>query len=280
MVAFVIETGATNRLIYIDQSGIHEVPMAVADATLGNPAVAGPDSIVFNSQRAGAQHIFRTALDGHVTQLTSGDDAQDRAVVSPDGSMIAYTTFNETRELGLRVADADGTNVRVVTPGGPPGAHGGDDQPTFSPDGKWLAFVRIDPNVERRAGIFVISIDGTGERRLTDDALDAGHPRWSPDGTKILYGQHVDATEFVSQPLSVVDVASGVSTPLADAKDGGGAFDGDWSPDGTQVIYVYYIPGWNNNELRVANADGTGARAMWAPDANDGGGVDRPDWGG
>jgi hypothetical protein len=84
----------------------------------------------------------------------------------------------------------------------------------------------------------------------------------------------------VSQPLSVVDVASGVSTPLADARDGGGAFDGDWSPDGTQVIYVYFIPGWNHNELRVANADGTATRTMWVPDANDGGGVDRPDWGG
>lgn len=61
-------------------------------------------------------------------------------------------------------------------------------RPAFSPDGKWISFIRDD-------GIYVIGIDGSSERllfsRLYDDFESENgitpYPRWSPDGQYIVF---------------------------------------------------------------------------------------------
>jgi Tol biopolymer transport system component len=53
-----------------------------------------------------------------------------------------------------------------------------------SPDGRWLAVVRI---VEERADLWLLRPDGTELRRLTDDARAEGSLVWSPAGDQLLY---------------------------------------------------------------------------------------------
>jgi Tol biopolymer transport system component len=275
-ILFVIERGDEHHLVYLDQSGLHEIP-TMPDDTLAKAAWASPDSIIYDSERDVRRHIFRMAFDGgNVDQLTSGTDIQERPAISPDGSTIAYADIVDAylgADLGLHLANADGTNPRALTKGHKGGVDGNDTSPAFSADGQWVAFERAVDYDSGKGALFVIRTDGTGLRRLTDDTSGAGYPRWSPDGKRILFSQRVEAKTFDPGPLWVVDVAGGKPTPLTDPADPGISFSGDWSPDGRQIVYDYFRPGAGLPELRVVNADGTDPSTLLV------GGGEAPDWG-
>jgi Tol biopolymer transport system component len=275
-ILFVIEGGGHNRPAYLDSSGLHEIP-TTPDATLSHAVWTSTDGIIFDSERDVRRHVFRMVLSASdVVELTSGADIQERPTISRDGSSIAYSDFVDSpngADLGLHLANADGTNARALTKGGKTGGKGGDTAPTFSPDGRWIAFERGVDFDAGKAGLFIVRTDGSGLRRLADDAMGAGYPRWSPDGKRILFTQHLDATTFAPGPLWVVDVAGGRPAALTDPKDPGWSFEGDWSPDGQQIAYRYFVPGSSHSELRVIDADGTHSSTLWASDA------ETPDWG-
>ena len=75
--------------------------------------------------------------------------------------------------------DSDGSNPRRLT------NHSADDvSPTWSPDGRHIAFVSgRDGNPE----IYVMGSDGSNSRRLTDNIADDVSPSWSPDGRHIAF---------------------------------------------------------------------------------------------
>ncbi len=275
-ILFVIERGGESHPVYLDRVGFHEIP-TVADSTLAKAAWASPDSIVFDSERDVRRHVFRMGLDGsHVVELTSGGAIQERPAISPDGSTIAYADVVDAypgADLGLHLANADGTNPRAVIKDARGGATWFDTSPAFSPDGQWVVFERAVDFDKGIGGLYVVRVDGSGLRRLTDDTLGAGYPRWSPDGTQILFTQHLEAATFAPGPLWVVDIAGGKPTPLTDPQDPGWSFEGDWSPDGSQIVYDYFRPGASQAELRVMNADGTHPSTVLM------GGGETPDWG-
>jgi Tol biopolymer transport system component len=275
-ILFIIERGDGNHPTYLDKNGLHEIPTA-RDDTLAKASWAGADSIIFDSERDVRRHVFRMGLDGRdVVELTPGKTIQERPAISPDGSTIGYADFVDAylgADLGLHLANADGTNPRALTKGGKGGVDGGDTSPAFSPDGQWVAFERAVDFSSGKGGLFVIRTDGRGLRRLTDDSTGAGYPRWSPDGKRILFSQRVEAKTFAPGPLWVLDVAGGKPTPLTDPLDPGISFSGDWSPDGRQIVFDYFVPGASQTELRVVNADGTHPTTLMM------GGEETPDWG-
>ena len=86
--------------------------------------------------------------------------------------------------VGLLVTPAFGIGGRLLdliesSPGRP------DVQaPVWSPDGRRIAFLsRRDGGKE----VYVMSADGSGQRRLTRDASVPAAPAWSPDGRKIAF---------------------------------------------------------------------------------------------
>ena len=75
--------------------------------------------------------------------------------------------------------EADGSNVRQLT-------HGGVD-PTWSPDGKYIAYGSASAGNVHIPNIYVIDSDGSNDYRLTHyDGYD-GEPAWSPDGRHIVF---------------------------------------------------------------------------------------------
>ena len=105
---------------------------------------------------------------------------------SPDGTELAVAVGPFVHKGDIVVAKADGSGQRVLTT----------DQaanPTWSPDGKRIAFHRFVDVSERwhdrpcTMRVWVINADGSGERRL-DPLVDGCvlPPIWSPDGTRLL----------------------------------------------------------------------------------------------
>jgi Tol biopolymer transport system component len=77
----------------------------------------------------------------------------------------------------------DGTNLRYLTNG---------MDPAISPDGQWVAFTRWATSQDGALGnLWLINVDGTGERVIHEYVLNPRAPVWSPDGTHIAIGmQH------------------------------------------------------------------------------------------
>ncbi|MEZ0449468.1 S9 family peptidase [Cellulomonas sp. ICMP 17802] len=64
-----------------------------------------------------------------------------------------------------------------------------DTAPDVSPDGRWVAFLRSEP--EGKPQVHVVESAGGEPFRLTDAPLGAAEPRFSPDGTRIAYTARV-----------------------------------------------------------------------------------------
>ena len=100
--------------------------------------------------------------------------------------------------------------------------------PSESPDGKRLVFIRI---IEGREQLFVMHSDGTSEKQITRDAADHEDVVWSPDGTKLAYILIKDGKKVVHimNPDGSGDEA--VTPPTQSA------IHPSWAPDSKRILY-------------------------------------------
>jgi len=106
-------------------------------------------------------------------------------VLSPDGSMIAYTVGYYSSEQKQQFSDiylmaADGGQVRRLT--SHPAVESGI---SWSPGGKEIAFSAVREG--KKSQIYVISVGGGEAVKLTDLESGASSPSWSPDGKWIAF---------------------------------------------------------------------------------------------
>jgi Tol biopolymer transport system component len=116
---------------------------------------------------------------------------------------------------------------------------------SFSPDGKWVAYVLADESLWRGRS------DGTERLQLTFSPVAAALPRWSPDGTRILFSR-VDG----GKPRVQLVPAGGGPTQDAVPGDAGRQLDGSWAPDGHRLAYGRDITGRpEDREITIQIAD-------------------------
>jgi len=133
--------------------------------------------ILFASDFRGSVQLYAVRLDGkNLTAITNLPAIRGRSDWSADGNyIVTYSGPAWNRELFIM--NADGTNSHQLTPSG-----GNSQGPSFSPDGKWVAFTAYFDNYDDDHGceIYVIRIDGTDLRRLTNNDYCDYQPRWGP----------------------------------------------------------------------------------------------------
>lgn len=114
----------------------------------------------------------------------------DALHVSPDGKTILYTLYTNDLAKAKRTGhiwlmDADGKNTRQFTFG-----EKGESSPSFSPDGKSIAFISSRDGSDND-NLYVISASGGEARQLTNISTGVGDPLWSPDGKWIAFSSDV-----------------------------------------------------------------------------------------
>ncbi len=111
--------------------------------------------------------------------------------------------------------------------------------PRISPDGERIVYVRnsMDVMTDRTRGrLWSLDIDGGNHRPLTSGDVGEGSPRWSPDGTRLLYVAGDEGTpQLWVRYMDTGQVAR--LTQLTQAPDGL-----SWSPDGQRIAFTMPVP--------------------------------------
>src|SRR5712692_4070710 len=108
--------------------------------------------------------------------------------------------------------------------------------PQISPNGKTVAYVvgTVDLSGNKTSSsIWLTAAGKQGEpRQLTNPTKKDSHPRWSPDGRRILF----ESNRSGDNQLWVIDVSGGEARQLTTISTEAGT--GLWSPDGKSIAFV------------------------------------------
>lgn len=223
------------------------VAAAIVGAAPANAAVLTNGRIVFATDNG----LASMNPDGSGQWgLHSTRSGQGSSAWAPDGSALALTETNESG-TSLATMNPDGTNLRLLL-----GRVFG-NSPTWSPDGKELAF-------DDGTNLYVAGLDGTA-RQLAPGLA----PAWSPDGGSIAYVRFTadGRTDVFVLELSSGRVARLTNGPSLDVAPA-------WSPTGEQLVFVSDRDGVRS--LYTMNRDGSAQAALtrgpddtepaWSPD--------------
>src|SRR3954452_4207562 len=132
--------------------------------------------------------------------------------------------------------------------------------PAISPDGRTVAYAS---GTSSRMRVYVRPVAGGRDIALTDDTTQAkSHPRWSPDGSRVLF---LERGGVVSVPATggpeTAEVPPGRAGPVISAA---------WPPDDKRIAYVVgdsvfvrEVRGESHGIARVFEPHG----CVWSPDA-------------
>ncbi len=121
-------------------------------------------AVVYQSAGTSTTEIIAARIDGtligRTSELTFARFGM-RAAWAVDGSRIAIGGVNGQCPYGARVLNRE---MNFITRGSPPPSM---CDPTYSPNGQWLAFTGVNPQIDGRVDIYVANPNGTGAVNLT-----------------------------------------------------------------------------------------------------------------
>jgi serine/threonine protein kinase/Tol biopolymer transport system component len=168
---------ATGRFGRVTLDGMNRAPVWTPDG----------QRFAFTSVRGDLRYLMVRRADGSASPdaLVSGRNNLVAAAWAPDGRTLVYVDSPPSGEAEIAVSGLGDPRVLPLNPA-PPRFYGVNG-PTLSPDGKWLAFVGLEPGRGAIGEIYIVPFPGAGPRyQITEDG--GWLPIWSRDGREIFYG--------------------------------------------------------------------------------------------
>jgi Tol biopolymer transport system component len=237
-------------------------PLSLDDGAFSPAFAASGRELFFHAGRGDAGRLLMASLDdrGQVSRVSALFDEHARNYhprVSPDGRLLAFDSDREG-ERGVYVSERDGSNPERVSGSG----YGA--VPSWSPDMRWLAFVRGEAGRPRVWNLWLRDLSSGGMQRHT--AFRSGQvwgASWFPDGRSLCFSHetrlvisHLDDRDDV-----VIDTPRPgrlVRTPAV-------------SPDGRLVVFQVFKDGvWlldvQTRQVRRILGDPSAEEFSWSPD--------------
>jgi eukaryotic-like serine/threonine-protein kinase len=189
--------GGRNSDVWImNADGVNQRQLTIDESQETSPVVSADGRyIVYVSKGAGPPHIWRMNINGeNPLQLTDGKGEQDPSI-SPDGKTIFYNAFN-SGVMSLNKISIDGGEVTQLT-------HEWSIRPNVSPDGKYIAFIKMEEHHKRLLVALMPFAGGEPIKVFSQMPVPEHHLlRWSPDGRALHYIHTVDGVANIwSQPI-------------------------------------------------------------------------------
>jgi len=202
----------------------------------------GPGKIAFEQQNNGDNtDIFLVNPDGTGKKLlVDGSKTWNGTpALSPDGTKLAFAS-ERSGNAEIYVMNLDGSGLTQLTNDPAP-----DIMPTWSPDGKRIAFISnriyklpLKGNmdvIQTGMELYTMNADGSDVKRLTANPDDSSaYPDWSPDGKKIVF---MSVAAMPSIATIDVEQPDALSRSLFE-RTNMAAWTPKWSADGK---YVYFM---------------------------------------
>jgi eukaryotic-like serine/threonine-protein kinase len=231
-----VSAGFGTELIDVSGTGTHRLASARANMRQSSVLWSADSRSVIYSEAESVAAWSSGSSAGIIRQdVTTGaarpifwvpNHSRTLDVIGPGRLLLDTRSSRENlRELPL---DGGKTSPRWLTRG-----NSTDRQPTYSPDGQWVAF---SSNRGGNLDLWAVNRANGAVRRLTDDAADDWDVSYSPDGRRLLWGSNRTG---VYEIWAANPDGSG---PRQLSHDGAFAQNPQETSDGTWVVYVSTNP--------------------------------------
>jgi len=261
---------STKITYVVKRGGRHELQVADADGFNPQSVLASKEPIISPAWSPDGSSIAYVSFDQKKPIVVVQNLAQGttRVVANFRGNNSAPAWSPDGRSLAVALSKDGLTQVyRIAATGGEATrltqSSGIDTQPAFSPDGKWIAFTSDRGGTPQ---IYRMPASGGEPTRLTFDGSYNVGPRFSPDGKYIAFVQR----EGGRYRIALLELATSQVVSLTD-----GTLDDSptFAPNGKMILYEAQVGG--RGQLAAVSSDGK-VRQRLSSSAGD---VQDPAWG-
>lgn len=262
---------SVNNIWKIPSSGGHAVQVTDhASGRLFFPSISGDGKTIVYEQDFGIWKLdVKTGKSTPIKiDIVSDDKENDVETITIHNETESYDLSPSSKRAAI---SAHGEIFSVATDRGDiqrvTQSYSREDDPAWSPDGKWIAFVS---DKSGREEVWMAREDGTGLKMLSDGDGEKVAIQWAPDSKALIYsGSDHKLYRYDLEAGKATVIASGEASNIQGAR---------FSPDGKWVAYsklshdlrphVYIIPAAGGAEHRVGNDDllFSETSPVWTPD--------------
>ncbi len=299
----------SSQIFRADADGTAEVRLTSTEHSELQPVWSRQGRIAFVSTRSGGGDVYTMdAQGGDLRRVTARPGLEQSPAWSPDGQQIAYIADGE-RGTELRVVRADGSGDRRIAADlqelgapewSPDGSRialvaqiggksrvvvadlasgtvqpvtdskGGEFGPVWTPDGRGIVYVHAGGRTEG-VNLRRVQLGNPASVALTEGAYVSSQPRFSPDGTKLLYLSNASSQGGVMNVhLMNADGSGIVNLTRWEHADMGAS----WSADGRHVFLMSFRD-WPGQIYRIGT-DGSGLQRLTRSASQEGFPIGRP----
>ncbi len=209
--------------------------------------------------------IYKADMDGNIiAKLTDSPSYDAEPTVSPQGDKIVFTS-DRSGDLELYIMDTDGSNVIQITD-----ELGYDGGAFFSPDGTKLIFRASRHETEEEIAkyksllkqglveptnmeLFIVNVDGTGLKQITDLGNANWAPYFHPSGEKIVFSSNHKSKRGFPFNIFMINI-DGTGLKQITFDDTFDSFP-MFSPDGKKIVFSSNRHNGGNRDTNVFVAD-------------------------